>query len=240
MSLSSAARPGGRAGRWAGQRERRRQEFIEAALRAITKHGPVISVEQIAAEAGVARVQLYKHFKDAGELHCAVATRITELVSAELDLWELRGTAIDMIRATVEAHASWLTRNPRLYQYLSVHAMFTPERTQGALADAKTVIARDLAVVIGQYLEVLECDTKLAEPAAFGVVGLVDFCTSQWLVNPQGMALDELTALLTRWVWQIFDDMLRGQGVVLDPDTPLPTPRRPAPRTDDGIAAEGG
>ena len=42
-------------GRWAGQRERRRAEFIDAALVVIEQHGPQTSTEQIAAHVGVSR-----------------------------------------------------------------------------------------------------------------------------------------------------------------------------------------
>lgn len=62
------ARHDGRSTRWAGEHQRRRAQFVEAALVAIARHGPETSTEQIAQQAGVARTRLYKHFTDAADL----------------------------------------------------------------------------------------------------------------------------------------------------------------------------
>src|SRR5215469_4167626 len=78
-----AAPSDGRAARWAGQQERRRREFVDAAMRAIAEHGPDVSTGQIAAEAGVARTRIYKHFVDAADLQGAIAERALEQVTTD-------------------------------------------------------------------------------------------------------------------------------------------------------------
>jgi AcrR family transcriptional regulator len=224
-SPAAGRRTDGRAARWAGQRERRRREFVQAALRAIAEHGPDVSTEQITEEAGVARTRLYKHFDDATDLQRAIADRAVELISAELaPLWEPHGTPMQMISTAIDAHTGWLSGHGHLYRYLTRHSLSAPGGGRDAVTDMKTTIARHLTLLFEHYLAVFGTDIRVAEPAAFGVVGLVDSSTTRWLENPRGMDRAELAGLLARWVWRILDDTLRAGGIELDPHTPLAAP----------------
>ncbi|RSM52202.1 TetR family transcriptional regulator [Amycolatopsis sp. WAC 01376] len=225
ISSSATTRPGdGRATRWAGQRERRRREFVDAALRAIAENGPQVSTTHIADEAGIARPQLYKHFDDATDLQRAIADEAALLVTTALrPLWELRGSAMQLITVAVDAHTGWLAENGNLYRYLSLHSY----GDRDAVADVRTVIARQLTQLFEHYMTMFEMDTRVAESIAFGVVGLVDSCAAQWLENPNGVPRAELADLLTRWIWRVLDDTLRAGGDELDPHLPLPPPPPP-------------
>jgi AcrR family transcriptional regulator len=214
----------GRAARWAGQRERRRQEFVDAALRAIATHGPDVSTEQIAEEAGVARPQLYKHFADAVDLRHAVAERAVSWVNADLaPLWKLHGSPMEMIHSAISSHMTWLSEHSHLYRYLSRNA------GRDAVTDIKTAICQHLTRLFAHYLALFGIGTRVAEPVAYGVVGLVESSTLRWLEHPDDMDQDELAALLGRWVWRILDDVLRDGGFELDPDLALDVPDLPFP-----------
>lgn len=218
------ARVDGRAARWAGQRERRRQEFVDAALRAIAEHGPDVSTEQIADEAGVARPQLYKHFADAVDLRHAVAERAVSWVNADLaPLWELRGTPMQMIHSAIGSHMTWLSEHGNLYVYLSRYA------GRDDVTDIKTAICQHLTRLFEHYLGIFGIDGRVAEPVAYGIVGLVESSALRWLANPDGITHDQLVTLLGRWVWRILDDVLRQGGVELDPDLALVAPELPFP-----------
>jgi AcrR family transcriptional regulator len=209
------------AARWAGQRERRRQEFVDAALRAIAEYGPEVSTERIAEEAGVARPQLYKHFADAVDLRHAVAERAVSWVNAELaPLWELRGSPMEMIHSAISSHMCWLSEHRNLYLYLSRYA------GRDAVTDIRTAISQHLTRLLEHYFGI---GTRLAEPAAYGVVGLVEATMLRWLDHPGGITRDALTELLGRWVWRIIDDVLRQGGVELDPAAALPATDLPFP-----------
>ena len=211
--------PDGRAVRWAGQRDRRRREFVEAGLRAIARYGPEVSTEQIADEAGVARTRLYRHFDGAADLQHAIAVRVAELITAEFaPLWNPSGTPMDLIRTAIGAHTRWLAEHGSLYRYLTRHAL---TGTRDVFADGKSAIARQLTVVFEHYLGLFGVDTRVCEAVAFGLVGLVESSTSRWLENPRGVDRAELAALLARWVWRIVDDTLRAGGLELDPHTEL-------------------
>lgn len=217
----------GRSTRWAGQRERRRREFVDAALRAIAEYGPDVSTEQIAAAAGVARTQLYKHFTDATELRMAIADRAKESLSGDLRLWELRGTPMQMIESGVRAHIRWLSEHRNLYRYLHRHSRIPLNDDQDPVTDVKTAIGRQLTTLFEAYHEALGLDVRLAQPTAFGIVGLVDAAAARWLDDPLDLTREELTSLLSGWVWQIVDGNLRARGIERSPHAPVEIPARP-------------
>lgn len=217
----------GRSTRWAGQRERRRREFVDAALQAIAEYGPEVSTEQIAATAGVARTQLYKHFTDATELRMAIADRAKDLLSGDLQLWHLRGTPMEMIEAGVRAHLTWLSEHRNLYRYLSRHSLITLEDDRDPITDVKAAIGRQLTTLLEAYQPMFGMDIRIAQPTAFGIVGMVDAAAARWLDDPRELTRDELTALLRDWIWTILDTNLRSAGIVMAPDVALQAPEIP-------------
>lgn len=231
-STPAPARTDGRAARWAGQQERRRSEFVDAALRAIATHGPDVSTEQIAAEAGVARTRIYKHFTDAADLQAAIAERSLELIASQLQpLWNPHGSPIQMISAIVETLVARLSEQRNLYRYLTTNAASTRSSDRDVVTDVKTIIGNHLTALFTHYLSEFGADTKMAEPGAFALVGLVEATISRWLDNPAGLPGDELAGHLTRWIWLLIDQLLRDNGIELDPDAPLAAPDLGAPDT---------
>ncbi|MFJ9787595.1 TetR/AcrR family transcriptional regulator [Amycolatopsis sp. NPDC101161] len=207
----------GRATRWAGQQERRRAEFVDAALAAIAEHGPDVSTEQIAERAGVARTRLYKHFADAADLQRAIAQRAAELVTAELEpLWHPSGSPNEMISTVIATHLRWLTEHASLHRYLT--------RAAPGPTDVRDTIARHLSGLFTGYLTAFGRDPAPADTIAFGLVGYVESATTRWLDHPGALTLDQLTAQLSGTIWAMLDHTLRAVGVELDPDRPLPLP----------------
>ncbi|MEU7789708.1 TetR/AcrR family transcriptional regulator [Amycolatopsis sp. NPDC049159] len=207
----------GRAARWAGQQERRRAEFVDAALAAIAEHGPEVSTEQIAERAGVARTRLYRHFADAADLQRAIAERAAELVTAELaPLWHPSGSPNEMISAVISTHLRWLTEHVHLHRYLL--------RTGPGTTDVRGTIARHLSGLFSGYLTAFGLDPAPADTIAFGLVGYVESATTRWLDHPGTLSLAQLTDQLTGTIWAMLDHTLRAGGVEVDPDRPLPLP----------------
>ncbi|MGW1149090.1 TetR/AcrR family transcriptional regulator, partial [Streptomyces sp. NPDC002454] len=64
--------------------ERRRYELLEAADRVVLRDGPGASMNAIAAEAGITKPILYRHFGDKGGLYAALAERHTDGLLASL------------------------------------------------------------------------------------------------------------------------------------------------------------
>jgi AcrR family transcriptional regulator len=221
----------GRTTRWEGQRDLRRREFVDAALRAISRHGPDVSTEQIAEEAGVARSRMYRYFTDGVDLQRAVADRAVSWVNASLaPLWKLSGTPMEMVRSAINSHMRWLSQHSHLYMYLSRHAL-TDSRT--SIVDIKTAICQHLARLFEHYLSIFGIDVRVAEPVAYGVVGMVESSVIRWLDHPNGIEQAELAERLGRWVWNVIDDTLREGGIELDPHAPLDVPDLPFPSEPD-------
>lgn len=209
----------GRAARWSGQRERRRAEFVDATIEAIGRYGPQVSTEQIAAVAGVARTRLYRHFDNADDLRHAVTTRISEMITDELApaLLDPGGSPNEMIRGVVAPFINWLADNTGLYEYGVREHVET---------DLRATIGTLLATLLRGYLDTFGVDSRFVDVAAFSIVGMVESAGVRWAREPGDLGRDELIDRLCRWVWALFDDYLRDQGVVLDPDEPLGPPRR--------------
>ena len=79
-----APRGDARRERWREHREARRAEFVEATVRAIGQHGADVGMDEIAAEAGVSKPVLYRHFHDKSDLYVAVGEWGTELLMQRL------------------------------------------------------------------------------------------------------------------------------------------------------------
>ncbi|SDS06587.1 DNA-binding transcriptional regulator, AcrR family [Nocardioides scoriae] len=221
MSSSPAPSTDGRATRWTGQQQRRRAEFVAAALVAIGKHGAEVSTEQIAAEAGVARTRLYRHFAGAHELNEAIALRAEAmLLEALAPVWDVSASPRDIIRTAVSTHLGWLTENHQLYLYLVRHSVATASG-ENVVNDVKRLISNLLIRLLDEYVEAVGLDARVTEPLSFGLVGFVDAAAGRWVAAPGGLALEEMVDLLAGWIWSVLDGVLRGIGLEIDPTVPL-------------------
>lgn len=215
-----AAATDGRARRWAGQRAARRAEVVEAAMAAIAVHGPEASTEQIAAEAGVPRPALYRHFDGIDDLQSAIAEHaLSRYVAALAPVWNPRGTPREMLAAAVAAHVQWLAGHTDLYRYI-----LRASRVTTAVTDVRQGIADRMVRLLGEDIPGGGLPAAVAEPLAAGAVGLVDAATGRWLESADPLPLDELAEELARWVWAMLDAAFRSRSIVIDPDTPLAGP----------------
>jgi len=217
--MSSTAHPDhadGRAARWAGQHERRRAEFVAAALTAIAEHGPDVSTQQIAQQAGVARTRLYKHFHGAEDLRAAITSRVTELLDTQLEpVRNPHGTPRQMINVAYRSYLDWVTEHQQLYEYLLRYG------PHGGWDDIRTTLGGHLAALFTEYLTAFDAATAPAQQAAFGLIGYAESATNRWLEHPDGVTRDQLVTQITEAAWALLDHMLRSVGITLDPDQPL-------------------
>jgi AcrR family transcriptional regulator len=194
-------------------------------MRAIAEHGPDVSTSQIAAEAGVARTRIYRHFEDAADLQGAIAGRALEMVTSGLEpLWKPRGSPMEMIRGIVDSLIGYLSENQHLYQYLTKYSPSAAGSDTDVVTDVKTAIAHHLTRLFTYYLSEFGADTGLAEINAFMLVGMVESAISRWLDSPGEVSRGALARHLSRSIWVLLDLELRDSGVELDPDAPLSSP----------------
>ncbi|MEV6903655.1 TetR/AcrR family transcriptional regulator [Amycolatopsis sp. NPDC051372] len=217
-----AATGDARRDRWRKHRIARRAEFVEAALRALDSHGPDLGMEDVAAEAGVTKPVLYRHFEDKADLYVALGQRGTEIlferlipaINAEL-------APVPRIRMALDAFFSVIEEHPNLYRLLARGGLH--EKTvsdSDVVAEDKEVIATALTALLGDYMRMFSMDSGAAEPWAHGIVGMVQ-STGEWWLDRRSMSRDSVVEYLTQIIWAAIDGLTRQHGVVIDPNLPL-------------------
>lgn len=211
----------GRRERWNEHRQERRAEFVAAAVRAISAHGADVGMDEIAAEAGVSKPVLYRHFSDKGDLHTAVAASATQqLLDLLVPVIAEGGSPHQRIRRIVDTYIGFIEKNPDLYRFV-VHRRFA-DRPIGddPVAEDKATIANSLSRLIGEYTRMFGLDSGGVEAWSHGLVGMVQ-ASGEWWLERQSMSRDNLTDYLTEIIWYAIDGVLRGGGITLDPNAPI-------------------
>jgi AcrR family transcriptional regulator len=212
----------GRIARWSGQRDRRRAEFVEAALRAIAHYGPQTSTEQVASYVGVTRTKLYRYFDGAADLHRSIARRASDmLIAAQKPVWNPTGRPIEMITHAVSRHLRWRVEHPNLYEYLTLHPLSDDVNGVAAIREVSSAVAGNVAGQLEGYLWAVGLNEPPARTLSFGIVGFVESATTHWLNNPAPQPLPEFTAQLAEWIWALLSNTLQSGGIHLDPHQPI-------------------
>lgn len=222
--MARRTRGDGRSTRWDAHREQRRAELVQAAVRAIDRHGPDAGVAEIAAEAGISKPVLYRYFADKDELHAAVGRWGAGEVLAGL-LPALRDTDLtvrERVDLAVDGYLRTLEEHPQVFLLLVRHRGADP------LADGKATITAAIARALGDTLRGLEVDAAGAEPWAEGVVGLC-LSTGEWWVSRRTMSRAAVGRYLGVFVWHALEGAATELGVPL---SAVDRPGRPLDRED--------
>lgn len=180
------------------RRAARRTELLDAAVRAIRRDGPSVSMDVIAAEAGVTKPIVYRHFGDRVGLASALAEQFGAALVAELDDALGRDLPPDqLLRATIDAYLAFVERDPHLYNFLvgRLGAPVGSDLANGLI----TQVGSRVALVLGEQLRALGIDSGPAEVWAFGIVGMVHMAGDWWLERQtmtRTRLVDDITALL--------------------------------------------
>src|SRR3954470_17983713 len=180
------------------RRATRRAQLLDAAVRAIRRDGPRVSMDAIAAEAGVTKPIVYRHFGDRDGLAAALAGQFGAALVPELDAALAQGLEPEqLLRATIDAYLGFVERDPQLYSFLvgRLGAPVGAEVANGLVAQ----VGQRVALVLGEQLRSLGIDSGPAEPWAFGIVGMVHLAGDWWLQRrtvTRARLVDDITALL--------------------------------------------
>lgn len=197
----------GRSRRWAEHRRARRAEFVDAAVAAVRRHGPDIGLDEVAAEIGVSKSVVYRHFTDRADLFSAVLDRIADDVLLPRLMGELAllgspaaGDTTDRlldaaaVRAVVRAYVAVVDGERELYRFALAHGH---EGGTDFVAAVERRVAESLAALLDERLRALRQDAAGAQVWAYGVVGLVQLATQHWAEGssmPAEVLVDHLTA----------------------------------------------
>ncbi|MFI7226607.1 TetR/AcrR family transcriptional regulator [Nonomuraea angiospora] len=163
----------------------RRRALLDAADRVILAQGPEVSMAAIAAEAGITKPILYRHFGDKSGLYQALADRHVRTVIARLrpELVapgaDLRGRA----RATIGVYLDLISANRNLYRFLFHRASAEDSRIRSHM----TALVRGLGEELGGLLagERAAPDPVRAQVLGHAFVGMVQTTGDWWLEHPE-------------------------------------------------------
>jgi AcrR family transcriptional regulator len=183
--------------RWRGHRETRRAELVEAAVAAIRARGAGVGMEDIAAQAGVSKPILYRHFTDRADLWLAVGRRVNdELLTAMSSALLVPRRPRDTIAAVVDTYLALIEDDPEIYRFV-VHGSLADRGMSSDLVHAQmAVMATEVARVLGDRLREAGVDSGGAEPWAHGIVGMVQ-AAADWWIDRRSMSRAALVAYLT-------------------------------------------
>ncbi len=211
--------PDGRSSRWDEHRLARRQELVEATLRAIREHGAGVGMDEVAATARTSKTVFYRHFTDRAGLYTAVAERVDATIIR--DLTRAAGDPApdgprDVVHGVIGAYLRLVADDPEVYRFI-VNAPIVPagERPEGDVAAGMTDrIAMHVADLVAVGL-----GSGGAAPRMWGValVGMVRATADAWLAaggavgGPSSEALaDDLTALVWDGLSSLADPAPQG------------------------------
>ncbi|MEY9872565.1 AcrR family transcriptional regulator [Streptacidiphilus sp. MAP12-33] len=180
----------------------RREELLDAADRVIRREGPRASMNAIAAEAGITKPILYRHFGDKNGLYHALAqrhsatllTRIREALGAPLERRERVENVIDTYLAVIESA-------PQIYRFLAhpdpAAEGLTPA---GPLAPTLQSIASELSAAIAAQVDLGPDREVLAEAWGQAITGMVLAGGDWWLEQPD-FPRDRMVQILADLLW---------------------------------------
>ena len=210
--------------RWSAHRERRRREFVDAALRVLEAEGPGLLMDSVAAEAGVTKPVLYRYFSDKAALVRALDERGSQILHDRLLPAISAGSPVlARIRGSVGAYFAVIEEHPNLY-WLVARRANVEGAGPGLIERDREFIATTLTAVIGDLLRIFGLDSGAAEPWAYGITGLVQ-STGEWWLQRRSMSRAHVVEYVSRLIWAALSGLLGEAGIVLDPDRPVPAAR---------------
>ena len=190
-------------------RDERRRQLLDAAVEAIRTVGPQASMEQLAAQGGVTKPILYRHFGDREGLGRAIGEHYAAVLMGRLAVPLESDAPRDLLWRTVDAYLEFLEDEPQLYAFLTSGTIRPDVDDAGAIVEA---VARAVAVRIGDQLRALGLDAGGAEPYAFGVVGMVHQA-GDWWIRHRTMSRQALATYLTGLLWSGFQGLAGEVGL---------------------------
>jgi AcrR family transcriptional regulator len=195
-----------------GHREQRRAVLVQAAMRAIRQHGPDVAMDDIAAEAGVSKPILYRHFLDKGDLYMAVSETATEQLRDVL----LSGLSSEvdprtLLRRVIEAYLTFIEREPELYRFVVRHSFPDRPLPRDPVTTNAALIAGALATIFADQLRSQGLDTGGAQTWAHAGVGMVQ-AAGDWWLQDRALSREQLRDYLLMIAWGALDAILQAGG----------------------------
>jgi AcrR family transcriptional regulator len=182
------------------RRQARRAELLDAALRVIRRGHGRVAMEDIAAEAGISRPILYRHFGDASGLYAAVADHFCQELLERLR----KGPAEmnhgrDLLRHQVREYLAFIAAEPDVYRFLKDQT--PPDRPRSITHGSG--FSRLVANATARALREAGWEAHTAMAGADLFVGGLESAASRWVEEPTE-SYEELANRLSAVLWNGF------------------------------------
>ncbi|WP_405801054.1 TetR family transcriptional regulator [Streptomyces sp. NBC_01506] len=187
----------------------RRRQLLEAADRVVLRDGPKASMNAIAAEAGITKPILYRHFGDKGGLYRALAKRHTDaLLSALKAALDAPADRRARVEATLDTYLAAIEARPQVYRFLMHPADSTadaqlPEQGFDVGRHSAPLLRRlgeELAIVIEERVDLGPDSARLARVWGHGIVGMMH-AAGDWWLGERPCSRTELVSSLADLLW---------------------------------------
>lgn len=190
--------------------DRRRRELLEAADRVVLRDGPQASMNAIAAEAGITKPILYRHFGDKGGLYAALAKRHTDaLLDSLRAALDAPADRRERVEATLDTYLAAIEARPQVYRFLMHPAEGSQSGDQGGdqgfdvgkhSAPLLRRMGEELATVIEERLDLGPGGQQLARVWGHGIVGMMH-AAGDWWLGERPCSRAELVRSLADLLW---------------------------------------
>ncbi|KPI08719.1 transcriptional regulator, TetR family [Actinobacteria bacterium OK074] len=187
--------------------DRRRRELLEAADRVVLRDGPGASMNAIAAEAGITKPILYRHFGDKGGLYAALAKRHTDALLKSLRAaLDAPAERRERVEATLDTYLAAIEARPQVYRFLMHPAeAVVPSAEQGFDVGRHSSpllrhMGEELAQVIEERLDLGPGSQQLARVWGHGIVGMMH-AAGDWWLGERPCSRAELVRSLADLLW---------------------------------------
>ncbi|MEV6940543.1 TetR family transcriptional regulator [Streptomyces sp. NPDC051172] len=186
--------------------DRRRRELLEAADRVVLRDGPQASMNAIAAEAGITKPILYRHFGDKSGLYAALAKRHTDaLLNSLRAALDAPADRRERVEATLDTYLAAIEARPQVYRFLMHPAEGSPGGEQGFDVGKHSIpllrrMGEELAQVIEDRLDLGPGGQQLARVWGHGIVGMMH-AAGDWWLGERPCSRGELVRSLADLLW---------------------------------------
>ncbi|KOG22778.1 MULTISPECIES: TetR family transcriptional regulator [Streptomyces] len=200
--------------------EQRRRELLEAADRVVLRDGPKASMNAIAAEAGITKPILYRHFGDKGGLYRALATRHTDALLASLRAsLDAPADRRRRVEATLDTYLASIEAMPQVYRFLMHPADESHQAEQGFDVGRHSApllrrMGEELGQVIAERVDLGPAAEVQARIWGHGIVGMMH-AAGDWWLGERPCSRADLVKSLAALLWGRLaeaDDLPGGPG----------------------------